>query len=363
MKGKKCLGHLSLSRAFSACLLLLLSLLFSLFAANKASAFEYVLQLSSPETLTSSRWHYYYKYGSNSLLDVVNDTGLIISRKGDDSSTYPDDPVNIMYMCSDSSFNITKDSYYVFKIYTYINDATSDVIGTINATTDSYNFSLVDIKIAYQDTLFDTQSRLISGSNAYGNYNVVYSYNNYPQQYVVFDIVLRATRSGNFPVCFNRAGVSRSIYTLPAMDYSTPGLLNYSYKFIFQGGQRIYKYELDTSSQEMNEKDEEDRQNLEDQKSESQDSSDDSQEDAENTGTTLLAAFSSFVTAITSASPSNCNLLMNMGNLNLGNVNLCQLSPPAEFQVIASIFLILFCVPLSIATARKVINLFRSFQT
>lgn len=114
--------------------------------------------------------------------------------------------------------------------------------------------------------------------------------------------------------------------------------------------------------EEQNEKDDEDRSNLESQSSDTDDAASSSSEDAESTGTTLLGAFSAFVTALTSASPSNCNIDMDLGNLDLGVVNLCQLSPPQPIPTIASIFMILFCVPLSIATARKVINLFRSFQ-
>ena len=113
---------------------------------------------------------------------------------------------------------------------------------------------------------------------------------------------------------------------------------------------------------EMNQKDDQDRSDIESQSSTIDSSGESSQQSAQNTGTTLLAAFSSFVTAITSASPSNCNIDMDLGNLDLGIVNFCTLSPPPEFQVLGSIFLILFCVPLSIATARKVISLFRSFQ-
>lgn len=118
----------------------------------------------------------------------------------------------------------------------------------------------------------------------------------------------------------------------------------------------------ESPEEQMNQKDEEDRTNIESQSSDTDSSAESSSEDAENTGTTLLGAFSAFVTALTNASPSNCNLDMDLGNLDLGVVNLCQLSPPQPIPTIASIFLILFCVPLSIATAKKVINLFRSFQ-
>lgn len=114
--------------------------------------------------------------------------------------------------------------------------------------------------------------------------------------------------------------------------------------------------------QDKQDQDEEDRDNIEEQSSDIDSESSDSSSDAEQQGTTLLGAFSAFVTALTSASPSNCVLDMDLGNLDLGNVDFCTLSPPQPVPTIASIFLILFCVPLSIATAKKVINLFRSFQ-
>lgn len=131
---------------------------------------------------------------------------------------------------------------------------------------------------------------------------------------------------------------------------------------------RIVEYNADSTIQQsvenaLESQQKKEREELEDTQSDAETSADDSSDDAESQGTTLLAAFSAFVTAITSASPSNCNLDMDLGNLDLGVVNFCQLSPPASFQAIASIFMILFFVPLSIATARKVINLFRSFQT
>lgn len=115
-------------------------------------------------------------------------------------------------------------------------------------------------------------------------------------------------------------------------------------------------------AEELNNKDDEDRDNLEAQSSQTDSDSSSSAEDASAQGTTLLGAFTAFVNALTNASPSNCRLLMNIGRFEAGQVDLCTLDPPAGFSAIASIFLILFCVPLSIATARKVISLFRSFQ-
>lgn len=125
----------------------------------------------------------------------------------------------------------------------------------------------------------------------------------------------------------------------------------------------IREYQVrQSAADKLNEKDDEDRDNLEQQSSSATSDSDSSAEDAEQTGTTLLGAFSAFVGALTNATPSNCVIDMDLGNLDMGNVDLCDLDPPAGFQAISSVFMIMFCVPLSIATARKVISLFRSFQ-
>lgn len=88
----------------------------------------------------------------------------------------------------------------------------------------------------------------------------------------------------------------------------------------------------------------------------------DSSAEADTQGQSLLQAFISFVGAITNASPSNCNINGNMGRMNLGTINLCAISPPPAFQVISSIVVIGFCVPLSMAAASKMVSLFRSFQ-
>lgn len=88
---------------------------------------------------------------------------------------------------------------------------------------------------------------------------------------------------------------------------------------------------------------------------------------SETQGQTLLQAFSSFVSAITNVQPAqNCDLDVDFTGYAPGlqtTIDLCELSPPAGLTFIGSILLILFCVPLSISTVRKLISLFRSFQT
>lgn len=114
--------------------------------------------------------------------------------------------------------------------------------------------------------------------------------------------------------------------------------------------------------EEQNEQDAQDRQDIESTSGQASSDGASSQQQAQSTGNTLLKAFTDFVGSLTSAQATNCVIDMDMGNLDLGNVDLCQLSLPAPLQTLASIMLIGFCVPLSIATAKKLIGLFRSFQ-
>ena len=80
-------------------------------------------------------------------------------------------------------------------------------------------------------------------------------------------------------------------------------------------------------------------------------------------GQSLLQAFQSFLGALTNASPGNCNINMDTGFIDFGVVNLCSISPPPAFQAISSIVVIGFAIPLSLACARKIIELFRGFQS
>lgn len=87
-----------------------------------------------------------------------------------------------------------------------------------------------------------------------------------------------------------------------------------------------------------------------------------SQAQAQASGSTLLQAVTSFIGALVNSSASDCVINADIGDFEMGDVDLCSLSVPAPFQVISSLLIIGFFVPLSIALARKMINLFRSFQ-
>lgn len=77
--------------------------------------------------------------------------------------------------------------------------------------------------------------------------------------------------------------------------------------------------------------------------------------------TNLIGLFGSFVSAVSSASATNCNIVANFGNLNLGTLNLCQDNPPAFIQVIGSIVLIVILVPCAYWLVMRILGEIRSF--
>lgn len=207
---------------------------------------------------------------------------------------------------------------------------------------ESDDFTFVSIEELYNDNLSDYIQRNVSDGSSYTEYESYYN--------KIYMVTLQAKHTGDVRYQF---GTSTSVLVKSRTPYHVFGL------------RKIVEYKpssIEAALDEQNQKDDQDRSNLEGQQESSSQDAGTSADMANQQGTTLLAAFTSFVNALTSATPSNCRLDMDLGNLDMGQVDLCQLSPPAGFSALASVFLILFCVPLSIATARKVISLFRSFQ-
>lgn len=256
-------------------------------------------------------------------------------------STYPD----IYGLRTHNTIHVEEGMYYQgFFILRNLNPNQLPQLYWNFNQSDDFNF--ITIEELYDDSIYtslsytcNTAGTSCTGTQHEDIFNKVYM------------VTLQATHTGDVRFQF---GTPTSVLV------KSVGTSNYVF-----GLRKIVEYKpssIESALEEQNQKDDQDRSNMESQQSDSQQGADDSQSDAEQQGTTLLAAFTSFVNALTSATPSNCRLDMDLGNLDMGQVDLCQLSPPAGFSALASVFMILFCVPLSIATARKVISLFRSFQ-
>lgn len=151
-------------------------------------------------------------------------------------------------------------------------------------------------------------------------------------------------------------------------QYTNYGLNAGSGLFIFNGNDlgrtvnfsiRSISHYTFSGSQENKEQEEKTQQAVDDSESAGGSSSQDAQ-----TGTTgLLSAIGSAVNVISSASPTNCKINGNMGNLDMGQIDLCANPVPTFIQTIGSLILILMCVPLAISLFNRFIALFRSFQS
>lgn len=86
------------------------------------------------------------------------------------------------------------------------------------------------------------------------------------------------------------------------------------------------------------------KQDLEDSQTDLSDEATDASGEAESNTTNLTTAIGQVIDAFRNAQPSDCNLTMNMGNFNLGTVNMCN----APSQILTTINLFLG-IPLTIA--------------
>ena len=167
--------------------------------------------------------------------------------------------------------------------------------------------------------------------------------------------------SGNY-ICFGYNSTTYTAYKPWDSSYFTTG----GVKGLLRGSISFYSDSATNAIEEQTAQDkqyhDENQQQFNDAQDTANTDADTSSEQAESSGSTLLQAVTSFIGALTGSSASNCVINANIGDFQMGNVDLCQLSPPPAFQIISSLMVIGFTVPLSIALAKKMIGLFRSFQ-
>lgn len=109
---------------------------------------------------------------------------------------------------------------------------------------------------------------------------------------------------------------------------------------------------------------ESEKEEYEEQAQETEDTANDESSAAQGSATSLLSVVGQFIGVLTSAQPTNCNLNGNLiPHLPLGQLNLCQNSPPAAITILGSLLLIAFVVPLAYHTVKRMLALIGSFQS
>lgn len=111
-----------------------------------------------------------------------------------------------------------------------------------------------------------------------------------------------------------------------------------------------------------NDKDDQDRRDLQDSQDDLGDTGQDASDDAGNATQSLLSVIGQFVSAVTTASPSNCRINADMGNFDMGTIDLCANPVPTFVQIMGSIIAVLVIIPLCIVMFNRFIGIVRSFQ-
>lgn len=221
--------------------------------------------------------------------------------------------------------------------------------------------------VPYQDTFTHIPSRLTIGGGRYYylvNHDITYTKNDIDEYYTRTTIFMSLTFRNDSD---NDIVISaRNTDTKIELGWNGfPNICNYSsVSFQFAGGytEPILKSEAEVANEEQ-QKDDEDRQNLENQTSETESDANEQGAAAQSTGTSLLGVFSAFVSSLAQIHETNC-LLPNISvyGLDLGRMDLCTFDIPPSIIALATVGMIFIIVPLSFHLARRLINIFRSFQ-
>lgn len=177
----------------------------------------------------------------------------------------------------------------------------------------------------------------------------------------IFRYRIIAYQTGDNFVNTSGFGLYGPLFTLAA---SKTGVIRSSVIYV------LFNYAIDgqpinrkSADEQMNDKDEEDRQNLENQTSETESDANEQGAAAQSTGTSLLGVFSAFVSSLAQIHETNCLLpSISVYGLDLGRMDLCTFDVPPGIIALATVGMIFIIVPLSFHLARRLINIFRSFQ-
>lgn len=167
----------------------------------------------------------------------------------------------------------------------------------------------------------------------------------------VYKVVQRVPLDGNYRVGFNISSTSENNY-LFGWYQSENNTLEFALR-------ELTVYRPLSESRENQEVEEKTQEAVD----ESESAGSSSSQSAQSGTTGLLNAITGAVSVISSAQPTNCKINGNMGNLDIGQLDLCANPAPAFVQTIGSLILILMCVPLAISLFNRFIAIFRSFQS
>lgn len=240
----------------------------------------------------------------------------------------------------------------IIQFYLYIgnpqNYNISGGIPTLQQTYGKDGLLTLDVEVVddWHSLEFYTSDNLLQYENAY----TLYDFWANDQFGKVYKVIQRAPRDGSYRAGFDVNTDSSAVYL-----FSWYQNANYTVNLkIFN--LIVYRPAESRENKEVEEK-------TQDAVDQSEAAGGSSSQDAQTGTTGLLNAITGAVNVISSASPTNCKINGNMGNLDIGQLDLCANPAPTFIQTIGSLILILMCVPLAISLFNRFIAIFRSFQS
>lgn len=233
---------------------------------------------------------------------------------------------------------------------------TNDLVTILDCNVNIVSYS----QLQSLESNFVGYSETIGGTTQYGNLHEQYSLNYEDINFYYFQVLSRLNRNSTSNTLYYQTSNTCPVKESDCVIYPSWFTISENNGDL----SRIVKKmdELSAKLDQQNDNYEDSKQDIQQEQQNAQNNGSISQQQADSSGQTLLGAFTSFIGAITNASPGNCSFTLNTGyGFNLGEVNLCSISPPSSFQVISSLVVIGFAVPLSISASKKMIDLFRGF--
>lgn len=298
--------------------------------SDNVSAFEMVMDYDNYESIS---------YSARVNVDCII-SGITYTNQGFCSNIDRTGDLNLTRLVSNSIFSVKSGDIVNFKVAVFSLNNFSFNSGTLYINNQVQSGRVIGFNEVSNDDLADTYSLdLDSGSISSGNYiSRVYEY-----------YIRVSTSSDSYQVGLNSSSANYPIFSW----YSS----NLTDRLIFKiFDVNVFRYVgTDTNAEQ--------KQATEDAVEGSENAGNSSSSSAESGSASLLNVIGAFAGIITSAQPTNCMINGNMGNLNIGQIDLCANPVPSFVQIIGSIILVCLVIPFVVIMFNRFISIFRSFQS
>lgn len=115
--------------------------------------------------------------------------------------------------------------------------------------------------------------------------------------------------------------------------------------------------------EEMNDRDAQDREDLQNSSDSASDSADDLGNDVDDAGEQLLYVLTNFYGLFLNPPSSDCTIDGDTGFIDLGDIDLCYLSPPPAVSILATLLLIGLVIPFAVSAISTLIKLLEGVYT